>query len=99
MKWSFFQEDTDYCYFCGSPRNLHWHHVYHWSSWVRDICEREGALVRVCADCHVLDKHSIHRDPKTEKKLQHDVQMMWEIHNRKGHEDFIKTFGKGYIYE
>ena len=56
-------------------------------------------MVRVCANCHTLSPHSIHRDSQVEKQLQHDVQMMWEIKNHKGHEDFIKKFGKGYIYE
>lgn len=99
MKWSQFQDDTEVCYLCGSTKNLHWHHVYHWSSWVREVCELEGCLVRVCADCHNLSPHAIHNDPKTEKALQRDIQRKWQELNDKTDEDFIKTFGKGYLYE
>ena len=58
-----------------------------------------GCLVRVCADCHNLSPHAIHNDPKTEKALQRDIQRKWQELNDKTDEDFIKTFGKGYLYE
>lgn len=100
MKYrSIIQEDTESCYFCGSAMDLHWHHVYHWSSWVRTVSAREGCMVRVCANCHNFGPKSIHLDKERvkERELQAACQKAWETQKNGSHEDFIKVFGKGYL--
>lgn len=42
--------DYPYCFICGSPRNLHTHHIFNGP--FRRKSDRDGLVIPLCARCH-----------------------------------------------
>lgn len=83
------------CIVCGTPFNLHRHHIYAGTG-RRQISERYGCWVYLCARHHNASNAGVHFNKKLDIKLKQTAQKAWEYQNG-SREDFIKTFGRNYI--
>ena len=83
------------CLFCGTPLNLHKHHIYGGVA-NRKKSEEYGCWVYLCARHHNMSDTGIHFNKEENIRLKQLCQRMWE---RKygGREKFIETFGKSYL--
>ena len=84
---------TKQCYICGTPFNLHKHHCLIGSK--RKICDEDGLIVYLCADCH----YNVHNNTKYDywkKRLQKSAQEYYE-ENIGTREQFIERYKKNYL--
>lgn len=84
-----------YCFLCGTSFNLHRHHVFYGRG-RRQISERYGCWVYLCARHHNASNMGVHFNKEFDKNLKKYCQRKWEKLNG-SREDFIKTFGKSYL--
>lgn len=87
------QENTNECYFCGSTRNLHHHHIFngsnrHYSEQYKEMC-----VIRLCARHHEL----IHKDQTLDLAIKKKAEQLMLDNLNWTQEDFIKVFHKNYI--
>lgn len=81
------------CFICNTTLNLHKHHIYGGSN--RNISEREGFWVFLCAIHHNMSPNSVHLNEKLNKKLKRFCQIKYETkHSR---DEFIKLIGRSYL--
>ena len=87
----------DKCFLCGRNRHagLEVHHIFSASN--RKKSDRYGLVVTLCADCHRLADHAVHRDAET-------MQYLHEYGQRKAMQEqgwtvqqFMEVFGKNYV--
>ena len=82
------------CYYCGRKTCLERHHVMAGTA-NRKLSERYGIWIWVCHDDHVgID--GVQYDKQRNWDLKKQAQIAFE--ERYGHELWIKTFMKNYIY-
>lgn len=82
------------CYICGSPVDLHKHHIYGGSG-RRQVSEREGCWVYLCANHHNMSSEGVHFNKELDTSLKQDCQLRWEqLHE---HDLFTQTFGRNYL--
>ena len=81
------------CYVCGTPYNLHKHHVYGGAN--RKKSEQYGCWIYLCAKHHNMSDEGIHFNKTLDTLVKDAVQTYWERENGTT-EDFIKVFGKNY---
>ena len=87
--------DKRLCFFCGSTINLHKHHIYGGVG-RRQVSEKYGCWVYLCAEHHNMSKHSVHQDRCMDLILKEKCQREWE--ERFGsRDDFINTFRRSYL--
>lgn len=60
-------EEQPYCQLCGSPYNLHIHHIYYRSQLGMNV---EKNLIRLCTNCHSL----VHSNKKKYQPLLLEIQ-------------------------
>ena len=82
------------CYICGSPNNLHRHHVFGGAN--RKRSDREGCWVYLCAPHHNMSDKGVHFDREADLKLKRECERAWVDRNGTI-EDFIEAYGKNYI--
>lgn len=83
------------CYVCGTPFNLHRHHVYPGSG-RRQISEKYGCWVYLCARHHNMSNAGVHFDKKLDMHLRRLCQEKWEgVHGNR--EEFVMAFGLSYL--
>lgn len=81
------------CYRCGTPLNLHRHHIYFGP--YRKWSEKYGCWVYLCGRDHNLSNRGVHNDREYDLLLKSECQRAFEeIHS---HELFMEVFGKSYI--
>lgn len=85
----------DKCYVCGCSNWLECHHVYGGSN--RKHSTKYNMLVKLCAEHH-RGNYSPHMNRELDLKLKREYQQKFEseIGTR---EEFIKIFGKSWIWE
>ncbi len=82
------------CYICGSPNNIHKHHVFGGAN--RKRSDREGCWVYLCAPHHNMSDKGVHFDREADLKLKRECEREWVDRNGTI-EDFIEAYGKNYI--
>ena len=83
------------CFFCGSTLNLHKHHIYEGNG-RRQVSEKYGCWVYLCARHHNMSDESVHFNRKLDLVLKEKCQEAWEA--RFGTRDeFIKKFRRSYL--
>ena len=81
------------CYICGSPLNIHKHHVYQAAN--RKNSEKWGCWVYLCAYHHNMSDHGVHFDRLLDVAIKRRTQAEFErLH---GHEKFMEVFGKNWL--
>ena len=100
-KASILQQKDGRCFMCmleGNDqlyRGIQEHHIYGGPN--RQQSEEEGLKVYLCLDHHTAGPEAVHNNHSNMLKLQQIGQKEYEkTHSR---EEFIKKFGKNYIYE
>lgn len=83
------------CIICGSPY-VQWHHCMGGNA-RRKISDKYGFVVPLCQEHHT-GKNGVHQNRELDLKLKRAAQAYYEEHYGT-REDFIKEFGKGWIYE
>lgn len=84
------------CYFCGSPNNLHRHHIFYGRG-VRQLSEKFGCWVYLCAYHHNLSNFSVHSNRLADEGLKKYCQSEFETKYRVTREEFIDIFGRSYL--
>ena len=87
-------DDEKVCYICGSPNNIHKHHVFGGAN--RKRSDREGCWVYLCAPHHNMSDKGVHFDREADLKLKRECEREWVDRNGTI-EDFIEAYGKNYI--
>lgn len=82
------------CFFCQTPLNLHYHHIFGGRN--RKIADQDGCGVYLCFDHHTGD-HGVHTHPEIDKVLKAKCQIAWMVRYDKSVEDFIERYGKSYL--
>lgn len=81
------------CYICGSPLNIHKHHVFQAAN--RKNSEHWGCWVYLCAYHHNMSDHGVHFDRLLDVAIKRRTQAEFErLH---GHEKFMEVFGKNWL--
>jgi hypothetical protein len=79
---------------------VHNHHVYPGNG-RRDVSEREGCVVQLCAEHHNMSNHGVHFDRRLDAWLRADCQRRWErregLTGDEAHEAFRSVFGISYL--
>lgn len=84
------------CYVCGAFYNLHKHHIYPGAG-RREVSEREGCWVHLCARHHNMSNQGVHFNKALDNKLRKECERKWLEKNQASVEDFIATFGANYL--
>ena len=87
--------DEKVCFICGTPCNLHRHHLYPGYG-RRQQAERLGLWVYLCANHHNMSPAGVHNNRELDLMLRRMGQEAFEdqIGTR---EDFIKVFGRSWL--
>ena len=83
------------CWVCGTPHNLHRHHVY--PGPCRNLSETWGCWIYLCDRHHNMSNEGIHFNHNLDMLVRKQTQRIWEAHYGKTHEDFRNIFGKSYL--
>lgn len=84
------------CYICRTRHPLHKHHVY-FGRGNRDVSEKKGFVVYLCASHHNLGDNCVHKNRSMDLMIKRDFQRKYEeTHTR---EEFMKLIGKNYLEE
>lgn len=81
------------CWICGTNLNLHKHHCIFGSK--RKLCDEDGLIVYLCADCHI----NVHIDRKWkywQDKLKEVAQEYYE-ENIGTREQFLERYDENYL--
>lgn len=81
------------CYLCGTPLNLHKHHIYGGAN--RKLSEKWGCWCWLCERHHNMSNAGIHFDKDLDDEIKEVCQILWEKKNGT-EEDFRAVFGKSY---
>ena len=85
--------DEKVCYVCGSPNNIHKHHVYPAAN--RKNSEKYGCWVYLCAWHHNMSNVGVHFNRLLDVELKREAQKRFEeLHS---HEEFMRIFGKNWL--
>lgn len=96
------------CAICNRPAT-HIHHLVEGNG-KRDLSDRYGMTIPLCADCHNMTKNSVHLNTKM-NAMSHIIGQLWyerqyiaekaelpfEDLGEEARESFLKTFGKSYL--
>lgn len=83
-----------YCWVCGAIRGLNDHHIY-FGTGNRQVSEKYGFKVYLCARHHNLSEYGVHFDKDLDLRLKRTCQRAFErTHSR---EEFIEIIGKNYL--
>ena len=84
------------CYVCGTPLDLHKHHVYEGIG-RRKTSEKWGCWCYLCGRHHNLSQVGVHFNKQLDTEIKQKCQAKWEEING-SREDFIKIFGRSYLW-
>lgn len=88
------------CFICHTPFDIHNHHVYPGNG-RREVSEREGCVVQLCAMHHNMSNRGVHFDRRLDAWLRADCQRRWEqregLSGDEAHDAFRKVFGISYL--
>ena len=83
------------CYLCGRQYGLERHHILGGTA-NRKLSEKYGLWVWLCHDCHTGNDGAQYNKEKN-RQLKAEAQAAFEIIY--GHQRWMQTFGRNYIYE
>lgn len=83
-----------FCLVCGSPMNIHKHHIYEGSG-RRKLSEQYGCWCYLCARHHNMSNQGVHFNKVLDLKLKQQCQKAFEWNHTR--DDFIKIFGRNYL--
>lgn len=87
-------KDEEECYICGTPLNLHKHHIYAGTA-NRKLSEEYGCWVYLCATHHNMSRFSVHQNREIDLGLRRKCQEAFEqTHTR---QEFVAIFGRNYL--
>ena len=93
MKKSILQRNMDECFICRTTQDLHLHHIYEGSR--RQISDKHGFVVRLCARHHNMSDDSVHMNEAMNRRLKRLCQRVYEkTHTR---EEFMELIHKNYL--
>ena len=81
------------CIRCGALHDLHRHHI--WGGARRDISEKHGFWMYLCADHHDMSDAGIHFNKKFDRFAKAVCQKQFE--KKHTHEEFMMLIGRNYI--
>lgn len=88
------------CFLCHTSSDIHNHHVYPGNG-RREVSEREGCVVQLCAAHHNMSNYGVHFDRRLDAWLRADCQRRWErregLSGEEAHDAFRKVFGISYL--
>ena len=85
-----------YCYFCGTPYNLHKHHIFYGTA-NRQKSEKYGCWVYLCYMHHNGSNAGVHFNKKLDTELKQRAQCAFEAHYHCTRAAFVNIFGKNYL--
>ncbi len=85
------------CYVCYTTKDLEAHHVYFGFDGDRELSEKWGMKVWLCARHHRDNRYGVHFNKDFERSLKETAQRIFEV--RFPDEDFVEIFGRNYIDE
>lgn len=83
------------CFICGTNKDLQVHHVFEGIG-RRNISEREGLVVYLCASHHT-GSCGVHGNNEYNLWLKKRAEWTWLCHTHKSVEEFIELFNKNYL--
>lgn len=83
------------CYICGSPYNLHKHHIFYGTA-NRRQSERYGCWVYLCYFHHNGSDAGVHFSKPVDERLKQKCQEAFEAQVG-SRSDFISIFGRNYL--
>lgn len=81
------------CFVCGSPFNIHVHHVY--AGGRRKASEKYGAWVYLCAYHHNMSDEGVHFNRELDLKIKAIAQA--ELEKTMSRDEFRRHFGRSYL--
>lgn len=95
MAESILQKEKE-CLICRTTRDLHCHHVF--EGWgVRQISEKYGLKVWLCARHHNMSDESVHFNQMLNLKVKRWAQKKAMKHYGWTTQDFISVVGRNYL--
>lgn len=91
------EDGREMCYICGRTNWIEHHHVFGGAN--RKISDKYGLVVPLCHFCHNEPPNGVHHNFENMEKLQQAVQLIAMEHYGWNKEDFIKIFGRNFLYE
>ena len=85
--------DDRVCYVCGTPNDLHIHHVFFGPN--RKNSTRWGCWVYLCARHHNMSNEGVHFNRDLDVALKRQTQRKFE--EKWSHERFMEVFGKNWL--
>lgn len=93
--FSVIQPNLDYCYITNNP-NVAIHHIFGGAN--RDRSGRYGFILALRPDWHNMSDYGVHFNKTLDLKFKGIAQKYYES-NIGTREQFIKEFGRSYLYE
>lgn len=84
------------CFLCRRHIQTEEHHIFGGAN--RPLSEAYGLKVYLCVECHRTGKTAVHNDKNTMDYLHRIGQEAFE-HRTGSREEFMKIFGRSYIWE
>ena len=84
------------CFLCGKHNRTEEHHIFGGAN--RSLSEEYGLKVHLCMECHRTGKNAVHNNKNTMDYLHRIGQEAFE-HRIGSREEFIKIFGRNYLWE
>ena len=84
------------CLVCGTPFNLHKHHIYNGMSFRRPS-EKYGCWCYLCGYHHNLSDHGVHFNKELDESLKKICQETLEQEHGWSREKFMDIFGRNYL--
>lgn len=84
------------CLICGAWKPLEAHHIFHGTA-RRRLADEDGMIAYICRKCH----RRIHDAPEREldATLKAVGELLWCQYYGKTKEDFIRRYGKNYVFD
>ena len=95
---SIITNDLGHCFVCGASENLHLHHTIFGSK--RKKADEDGLIVPLCIYHHTGSNVAVHcKDgKKLDDYLKRISEESWLIYYDKTKEEFIKRYGRNYLW-
>ena len=85
------------CYVCGSPTNIHIHEVFFGKNRQKSI--EDGCCIYLCGKHHNQSNQGIHFNHDLDLKAKKEMEEKWLETYNKTIEEFIKRYGRNYIWD
>lgn len=92
-KVSLITTDLRHCWKCGTPNNIHIHHMMHGS--YRKLADKYGLIIPLCARHHNMSNEGVHFDHAFDEEVKKLAQTKFELIY--GHEEWMRVFGRNYL--